>query len=308
LRILPSAVANCAVSAVATNSKSRRRSMMMVLVWIDVEWGEAVTYRADNTLDRRQSTRRCFDVRFIVLADCSPNCRYESAVKLSVIIPVYNEADTVIKVIERVEAVDIDKQIIVINDCSTDGTREKLEALAPADHINIIHHDKNQGKGAAIRSGQKAVTGDIVIIQDADLEYSPSEYHKLFYLFEEGKADAVFGSRYSGRDLLVDSFWHYVGNKFLTLFSNALANIHLTDMETCYKMIRADIFKAIDIECNCFGFEPEITAKLAKIHCRIYEVPISYEARRFDEGKKIGVWDGVKAMYYIVKFNLFRRG
>ena len=227
--------------------------------------------------------------------------------KLSVIIPVYNELDTIMQVIERVQAVEIDKEIIIVNDCSTDGTREKLERLATSDDLRIIHHDVNQGKGAAIRTGQNAVTGDVVIIQDADLEYSPSEYPKMFYLFEQGKADVVFGSRYSGRDLLVDSFWHYVGNKFLTTMSNALANVHLTDMETCYKMIRADIFKTIEIECDCFGFEPEITAKLAKTNCRIYEVPISYEARRFDEGKKIGVWDGVKAMYYIVKFNLFRR-
>ena len=221
--------------------------------------------------------------------------------KLSVIIPVYNELDTIMQVIERVQAVDIDKEIIIVNDCSTDGTREKLEILPTGGDLRIIHHDVNQGKGAAIRTGQKAMSGDVVIIQDADLEYSPAEYPKMFYLFEQGKADVVYGSRYSGRDLLVDSFWHYLGNKFLTTMSNALANVHLTDMETCYKMIRADIFKTIKIECDCFGFEPEITAKLAKSNCRIYEVPISYSGRDYAEGKKITWKDGVAALWTIVR-------
>jgi glycosyltransferase involved in cell wall biosynthesis len=224
--------------------------------------------------------------------------------KLSVIIPVYNEETTVLKVVERVRAVDIDMEIVIVNDCSTDGTAEKLKTLEGADDIKIIHHERNQGKGAGIRTAQKAITGDVMIIQDADLEYSPEEYPKLFRLFEEDKADVVFGSRYSGTEILVDSYWHYMGNRVLTTFSNMLSNVHLTDMETCYKMIRTSIFKEIDIQCNCFGFEPEITAKLAKRNCRIYEVPINYQARRFDEGKKIGWRDGVKAFYYIVKFNL----
>jgi len=226
--------------------------------------------------------------------------------KLSVIIPVYNEANTVLDVIQRVDAVNLDIEIIVIDDCSTDGTREKLESVSANEHIRIIHHSENLGKGAAIRTAQDAVTGDVVIIQDADLEYSPSEIPKLFRFFEKGMADAVFGSRYSGREFLVDSFWHYVANKFLTTLSNIFSNIHLTDMETCYKMIRTPLFKDIEIECDCFGFEPEITAKLARRKCRIYEVPISYTARRFDEGKKIGWRDGLKAIYYIIKFNLFR--
>lgn len=226
--------------------------------------------------------------------------------KLSVIIPAYNEVDTILTIIEQVEAVPIDKEIIVVNDCSTDGTAEKLASLTPRDHLKILTHEENQGKGAAIRTGQAAVTGDVVIIQDADLEYSPAEYPKLLRPLEQGKADAVFGSRYSGTEILVDSFWHYVANKLLTTFSNMLSNVHLSDMETCYKMVRTPLFKKIDIECNCFGFEPEITAKLARMKCRIYEVPICYEARRFDEGKKIGWRDGVKALWYIVKFNLLR--
>ncbi len=226
--------------------------------------------------------------------------------KLSVIIPVYNEEKTVLEVIRRVQAVQIEKEIILVNDCSTDGTRAKLESLPPQPGLVIVHHEHNQGKGAAIRTAKGHLTGDVVIIQDADLEYSPAEYPKLWRLFEENKADVVYGSRYSGTEILVDTFWHYLGNKLLTTFSNMLSNLHLTDMETCYKMMRTEIFQRFDIECDCFGFEPEITAKLAKLDVRIYEVPISYEARRFDEGKKIGWRDAVKAFVYIVKFNLFR--
>ena len=226
--------------------------------------------------------------------------------KLSVIIPVFNEEKTVLDVIAKVEAVKIEKEIVIVNDCSTDRTKELLENLPKQDHIIIAHHEVNQGKGAAIRTAQKLITGDVMIIQDADLEYSPEEFPKLFRIFEQGKADVVYGSRYSGTEILVDTFWHYMGNKILTTFSNLLSNLHLTDMETCYKMIRSDIFKKFEIECNCFGFEPEITAKLAKMDIKIYEVPISYEARRFDEGKKIGWRDGVKAFWYITKYNLFR--
>ena len=226
--------------------------------------------------------------------------------KLSVIVPVYNEVNTVLDVIEKIESVCIDKEIIIVNDCSTDGTKEKLNTLAGKDHIKILHHQKNQGKGAAIRTAQSNLTGDVIIIQDADLEYSPKEYPKLLQPIAENKADVVFGSRYSGTEIRVDTFWHYIGNKVLTTFSNILSNIHLTDMETCYKMIRSSIFKEINIECSDFGFEPEITAKLSRKNCRIIEVPITYQARRFDKGKKIGWTDGVKALIYIVKFNLFR--
>lgn len=227
--------------------------------------------------------------------------------KLSVIIPVYNEEATVLEIIRQVRACGVpDLEILVVNDCSTDGTRALLESLPPAPDLVIVHHPVNQGKGAAIRTAQKRVGGDVVVIQDADLEYAPAEFPKLLRPIEEDRADVVYGSRYSGRELLVDSFWHYLANKALTTFSNMLANIHITDMETCYKMMRTELFKGMDLECNRFGFEPEITAKLAKRHCRIYEIPIAYAARRFDEGKKIGWRDGIAALWYIVKYNLLQ--
>ena len=226
--------------------------------------------------------------------------------RLSVIIPVYNEVNTVANVIEQVRNCGVPElEIIVVNDASTDGTREVLEKMPPSDDLVILHHERNQGKGAGIRTAQARVTGDVVIIQDADLEYSPAEFPAMLKPLNAGLADAVFGSRYSGREILVDSFWHYFGNKMLTLISNIFSNLHLTDMETCYKMIRADIFKSLKLECNRFGFEPEVTAKLSKLHCRIYEVPIAYNARPFDAGKKIGWKDGVAAIWYILKYNLF---
>ena len=227
--------------------------------------------------------------------------------KLSVIIPVYNEEGTLLEIIRQVRACGVpDLEILVVNDCSTDGSRALLESLPSAPDLVIVHHEVNQGKGAAIRTAQKRIGGEVVVIQDADLEYSPAEFPKLLRPIEENRADVVYGSRYYGRELLVDSFWHYVGNKILTTFSNMLANIHITDMETCYKMMRTELFKSMELECNRFGFEPEITAKLAKRRCRIYEVPIAYEARRFDEGKKIGWRDGVAALWYIVKYNLLQ--
>jgi glycosyltransferase involved in cell wall biosynthesis len=226
--------------------------------------------------------------------------------KLSVIIPVYNEVSTIESVLEQVSAVEVVSEILVVDDCSSDGTSEKLEKIENP-KMRLFRHEKNRGKGAAIRTAQEHLTGDAVIIQDADLEYSPAEFPRLLAPIADDRADVVYGSRYSGSELLVDTFWHYVGNKLLTTFSNILSNLHLTDMETCYKMMRVPIFKQLKVECNCFGFEPEITAKLAKMNCRIFEVPISYNARRFDEGKKIGWMDGVKAICYIIKFNVFRR-
>lgn len=224
---------------------------------------------------------------------------------LSVIIPVYNEVNTISTIIEQVRHCGVPElQIIVVDDCSIDGTGELLDSMPPAPDLLILHHTYNQGKGAAIRTAQAQVTGDAVIIQDADLEYSPTEFPALLQPIATGKADAVFGSRYSGREILVDSFWHYFGNKVLTLASNICSNLHLTDMETCYKMIRADIFKSFTLECNRFGFEPEITAKLATLRCRIYEIPIAYTARPYDAGKKIGWKDGVAAFWYIIKYNL----
>lgn len=225
--------------------------------------------------------------------------------RLSVIIPAYNEASTIATVIELVRACGVpDLQLIIVDDCSTDGTGAILDALPPSPDLTILHHPVNRGKGAAIRTAQQHVAGDAVIIQDADLEYSPSEFPALLRPIAEGKAEAVFGSRYSGREILVDSFWHYFGNKVLTLASNIFSNLHLTDMETCYKMVRADLFISLTLECNRFGFEPEITAKLAARRARIYEIPIAYTARPYDQGKKIGWRDGVAAFWYILKYNL----
>ena len=228
--------------------------------------------------------------------------------KLTVVIPVYNEEKTLVEVITQVRGCGVrDLQIVIVNDCSSDGTRAELDKLPKSDDLLIVHHEKNRGKGSAIRTAQRLVEGDVMVIQDADMEYSPDEFPAMLRPIEEGLADAVFGSRYSGREILVDGFWHYVANKFLTTLSNMFSNIHLTDMETCYKMIRADLFKDLSLECNRFGIEPELTAKLARRKCRIYEVPISYKARRFDEGKKIGWKDGVAAIWYIFKYNLWSR-
>lgn len=224
--------------------------------------------------------------------------------KLSVIIPVYNEEETVLDVIARVRACGVgDLQLIVVNDCSSDATRERLDSLPPSPDLVILHHAVNRGKGAAIRSAQACISGDVMVIQDADLEYSPSEFPKMLQYIENGKADAVFGSRYSGSETLVDTFWHYYVNKLITLFFNLVANLHLSDMETCYKMIRADIFKAMRLSSDRFGFEPEVAAKLAKLRCRIFEVPIEYFPRRYAQGKKIGWKDGVAALWHIIRYN-----
>lgn len=226
--------------------------------------------------------------------------------KLSVIIPVFNEEQTVLSIIEQVRHCGVaDLQIVVVNDASRDGTRARLETLPASPDLTVVHHEVNRGKGAAIRTAQQHVRGDVVVIQDADLEYSPREFPKMLEPITANRADAVFGSRYSGREILVDTFWHYFGNKLLTLASNVCCNLHLSDMETCYKMMRADLFRNMKLECNRFGIEPELTAKLARTRCRIYEVPIAYEARSFDKGKKIGWKDGIAAFWYIVKYNWF---
>lgn len=219
--------------------------------------------------------------------------------------PVYNEIRTIDEIVKRVQAVDVDKELVIVDDYSTDGTRDKLAEIAKAPNIKVFYHEKNKGKGAALRTGFAAVTGDIVIVQDADLEYDPKDYHVLIEPILDGRADVVFGSRFLGGPHRVLFFWHYVGNKFLTLLSNAFNNLNLTDMETCYKAFKSDVLKKIVLKCNRFEFEPEFTAKVAKNRFRIYEVPISYSGRGYDEGKKITWKDGVTAIITIVRFSFF---
>ena len=227
---------------------------------------------------------------------------------LSVIIPCYNEINTIEEVINKVKNTSIkSKQIIIIDDFSNDGTREFLNSLKD-ESIKVVSQNRNQGKGAAIAKGISLATGDILIIQDADLEYDPNEYEKLIKPILANKADVVFGSRFQGAEPhRVVYFWHRVGNGFLTLLSNIMTDINLTDMETCYKAFRTEILKSINIREKRFGFEPEITAKLARKRCRIYEVGISYFGRTYEEGKKIGWKDGVRAIWCIVKYNLFKK-
>ena len=227
--------------------------------------------------------------------------------KLSVIIPVYNEKNTIEEIIHRVLNVEIglEKEIIVVDDYSQDGTREILEGLNQL-NIKVYFHSKNQGKGAALQTGFSKAEGDIILIQDADLEYDPREYPILLEPILDGRADAVYGSRFLGGPHRVLFFWHYIGNRLLTTFSNIMSNLNLTDMETCYKAFKGEILNKITLKSKKFGFEPEITIKLAKLKCRIYEVPISYSGRDYNEGKKIGWKDGIAAIFHIIRFKFFR--
>jgi glycosyltransferase involved in cell wall biosynthesis len=225
--------------------------------------------------------------------------------KLSVVIPVYNEKNTILELLGRVRSVDLPKEIIIVDDFSSDGTRDILQGLSVSEDLKIILQPRNEGKGAALRAGFKAVSGDIVVIQDADLEYDPDEYVNLIQPILTNKADVVFGSRFLGGPHRVLLFWHSVGNRVLTTLSNMITDLNLTDMETCYKVFRADILKKVAFRENRFGFEPEFTAKVARARYRIYEVPISYSGRDYSEGKKIGWKDGVAALYFILKYGFF---
>ena len=222
--------------------------------------------------------------------------------KLSIIIPIYNEQKTLETLVAKVNAVDYDKEIILVDDFSTDGSREILKNYENKENFKVLYHNLNQGKGAALRTGLSNVDGDIIIIQDADLEYSPSDYGTLLEPILDGRADVVYGSRFLGGPHRVLFFWHYVGNMVLTTFSNMLTNVNLTDMETGYKVFTKEVNERLTFNCDRFGFEPEFTAKVAKNNFRIYEVPISYSGRDYSEGKKITWKDGVAAIWYIFKF------
>jgi len=231
--------------------------------------------------------------------------RGDRSLKLSIVMPVYNETATIQELINRVLDTPFDKELIIIDDMSTDGTRKILRQMSH-EQVRIFYHDKNYGKGAALQTGFRHASGDIILIQDADLEYDPREYAKLLAPIFDNKADVVYGSRFQGGEAhRVLFFWHAVGNRFLTLLSNMFTNLNLSDMETGYKVFKKDVLKKITIQEKRFGFEPEITAKIARLGCRVYEVGISYSGRTYEEGKKINWKDGVSAIRCIVKYGLF---
>ena len=226
--------------------------------------------------------------------------------KISVLIPVYNEEGTINEIVARVQAVDLQSEIIIVNDGSTDGTSAQLETIdSTYDNVRVLEHKKNRGKGAALRTGLAAASGEVIIIQDADLEYDPRDYEKLLVPIIDGRADVVYGSRFLGGPQRVLFFWHYVGNKLITLLCDAFSNLNLTDMETGYKVFKKEVLADITLKSNRFGFEPEFTMKIAKRGFRIYEVPISYSGRTYEEGKKIGWKDGLSAIFTILWFRFF---
>ncbi len=228
------------------------------------------------------------------------------AMTLSVVIPVYNEQDTLEIIVGKVLAQPSVTEIILVDDASTDGSARILDALENRENIRVIRHEANKGKGAALRTGFAAASSDIVLIQDADLEYDPKDYPTLLEPIYSGKADVVYGSRFLGQTHRVLYFWHYLANRFLTLLSNVFNNINLTDMEVCYKVFRREMLEQITIVSDRFGVEPELTAKAARLKARMYEAPVSYYGRTYQEGKKIGWKDGAAALYWIIRFGLFK--
>lgn len=229
--------------------------------------------------------------------------------KISIVIPCYNEIRTIEAIVEKVLHVplSLERELVIVDDCSTDPTRDYLRTLQNRDNIKIVFHEVNKGKGAALQTGFRHATGDIIIIQDADLEYDPNEYPKLLKPILDGKADVVYGSRFAGGDShRVLYFWHSIGNKLLTLLSNMFTDLNLTDMEVCYKVFKRSILEKIELKEDRFGFEPEFTAKVARLNCVIYEVGISYYGRTYEDGKKIQWKDGVRAVYVILKYGLWR--
>ncbi len=270
----------------------------------DIHQPSTPTAGAPATDGRAPLAYRDSDARTPRLRGRTPLPREE--LRLSVLIPVYNERQTIGLILDQVHSVPVAKEVICVNDHSTDGTAEILDRLAAAGKIDrLIHHPSNQGKGAAIRTALAASTGNVVIVQDADLEYDPADWPALLEPIVEGQADAVFGSRFLGGPHRVLYFWHSIGNGVLTMFSNIFTNLNLTDMETCYKAVRGEIARGLHLTSDRFGFEPEITARLARSGARIFEVPISYSGRTYAEGKKIGWRDGIAAIWHIVKFNVF---
>ena len=226
--------------------------------------------------------------------------------KISVIIPVFNEERTISEIVSRVQAIGLQSEIIIVNDGSTDGTAAQLETIdSTYENVRVFEHKKNRGKGAALRTGLAAATGEVIIIQDADLEYDPRDYEKLLVPILDGRADVVYGSRFLGGPQRVLFFWHYVGNKLITLLCDAFSNLNLTDMETGYKVFKKEVLADMTLKSNRFGFEPEFTMKIAKRGFRIYEVPISYSGRTYEEGKKIGWLDGLSAIFTILWFRIF---